>query len=165
MSGTSDLIGTGPTWRETIRFPKATLLVPNISFEFVPIPRPHPSAMTYAHPWYSNCAQVFKNCNITNNIAPMPTQNPWAWVGMGMGTQCRALTPTNSYRSPTLLGLGLSLGLLYWRESKDVDWISTVSRAVHVLLGYSFSYACICTSTLCLIFTSLHQCWGRVEAP
>ena len=21
----------------------------------------------------------------------MPTQNPWAWVGMGMGTQCRAL--------------------------------------------------------------------------
>jgi hypothetical protein len=37
---------------------------------------------THAHPW-------------NNNIAPMPTQNPWAWVGMGkgmgMGTQCRAL--------------------------------------------------------------------------
>ena len=26
-----------------------------------------------------------------HNIAPMPTQNPWAWVGMGMGTQCWAL--------------------------------------------------------------------------
>jgi hypothetical protein len=22
---------------------------------------------------------------MNNNIAPMPTQNPWAWVGMGMG--------------------------------------------------------------------------------
>jgi hypothetical protein len=32
---------------------------------------------------------------MNNNIAPMPTQNPWAWVGMGMGmgmgTQCWAL--------------------------------------------------------------------------
>ena len=28
---------------------------------------------------------------MNNNIAPMPTQNPWTWVGMGMGTQCRAL--------------------------------------------------------------------------
>ena len=32
---------------------------------------------------------------MNNNIAPMPTQNPWVWVGMGMsmgmGTQCRAL--------------------------------------------------------------------------
>jgi len=28
---------------------------------------------------------------MNNNITPMPTQNPWAWVGMGMGTQCRAL--------------------------------------------------------------------------
>ena len=26
----------------------------------------------------------------------MPTQNPWAWVGMDMGTQCRALLPTLS---------------------------------------------------------------------
>jgi hypothetical protein len=26
---------------------------------------------------------------MNNNIAPMPTQNPWAWVGMG--TQRRAL--------------------------------------------------------------------------
>jgi hypothetical protein len=33
---------------------------------------------------------------MNNNIAPMPTQNPWAWVGMGMGmgTQCRALVYT-----------------------------------------------------------------------
>ena len=65
-----------------------SLVEPNISFEFVPIPRPHPSSATYAHPCYSNCAHVFKNCNISNNIAPMPTQTPWAWVGMG--TQCRA---------------------------------------------------------------------------
>jgi hypothetical protein len=32
---------------------------------------------------------------MNNNIAPMPTQNPWVWVGMGMGmgmgTRCRAL--------------------------------------------------------------------------
>ena len=21
----------------------------------------------------------------------MPTQNPWAWVGIGMGTQCRVI--------------------------------------------------------------------------
>jgi hypothetical protein len=46
---------------------------------------------------------------INNNIAPMPTQNPWAWMGMdghghgwtwmgmgmGMGTQCRA--PVHKY--------------------------------------------------------------------
>ena len=32
----------------------------------------------------------------------MPTQNPWAWVGMGMGTQCRALmsTPQNGQPNP-----------------------------------------------------------------
>jgi hypothetical protein len=29
---------------------------------------------------------------MNNNTAPMPTQNPWAWVGMG--TQCRALPGT-----------------------------------------------------------------------
>ena len=28
---------------------------------------------------------------IRNNIEPMPTQNPRAWVGLGMGTRCRAL--------------------------------------------------------------------------
>jgi hypothetical protein len=32
---------------------------------------------------------------MNNNIAPMPTQNPWLWVGMGMGMgmgiQCRAM--------------------------------------------------------------------------
>ena len=31
---------------------------------------------------------------MNNNVAPMPTQNPWAWVGMGMGTQCRAMLAT-----------------------------------------------------------------------
>jgi hypothetical protein len=42
---------------------------------------------THAHP----CPPM------NNNIEPMPTQNPWAWVGSGMGvrienyTQCRAL--------------------------------------------------------------------------
>ena len=48
---------------------------PTFSFKFVPIPRPYPSTLTYAHPcppivWYvpthahpcySNCAHVFKN--------------------------------------------------------------------------------------------------------
>ena len=41
-------------------------------------------SITCAHSCYSNCAHVFKICNITNNItntiAPMPTQNPWAWA-------------------------------------------------------------------------------------
>jgi hypothetical protein len=37
--------------------------------------------------WQNRCPPT------NNNIAPMPTQNPWAWVGMGMGTQCRALMP------------------------------------------------------------------------
>ena len=41
-------------------------------------------SMTCAHPCYSYCAHVFKNYNIikniTNNTAPMPTQNPWAWA-------------------------------------------------------------------------------------
>jgi hypothetical protein len=38
---------------------------------------------------------------MNNNIAPMPTQNPWVWVwvgmgmGMGMGTQCKALHDTH----------------------------------------------------------------------
>jgi hypothetical protein len=32
---------------------------------------------------------------MNNNIEPMPTQNLWAWVGLGMGTQCRALVGTN----------------------------------------------------------------------
>ena len=26
----------------------------------------------------------------------MPTQNPWAWVGIGMGTQCRVLEPSHN---------------------------------------------------------------------
>ena len=34
--------------------------------------------LTHAHPCYSNCAHVFKDSNFTNNIAPIPTQNPWA---------------------------------------------------------------------------------------
>ena len=42
---------------------------------------------------------------MNNNIAPMPTQNPWGMggddmgigmgVGVGVGTQCRALLPTH----------------------------------------------------------------------
>ena len=39
---------------------------------------------THAHTCYWNCTHVLKNYNITNfitnNIAPMPTQNPRAWV-------------------------------------------------------------------------------------
>jgi hypothetical protein len=35
---------------------------PTFSFEFVPIPRPYPSTATYAHPCYSKCVHVFKDC-------------------------------------------------------------------------------------------------------
>ena len=62
--------------------------MPNISFEFVPIPKPHPSAATCAHlcpPMLFKLRPCIKKYDITNNIAPMPTQNPWAWVW-----QCRA---------------------------------------------------------------------------
>jgi hypothetical protein len=51
--------------------------------------------LNHAHPW----TIISHPCPLmNNNIAPMPTQNPWAWVGMGMsmgmGTQCRALLHT-----------------------------------------------------------------------
>ena len=75
------------------------ILEPNISFEFVPILRPHPSAATYAHPCPPMLFKLrLKKYNIINNIVPMPTQNPWAWVGIGMGmdTQCRALLHTRA---------------------------------------------------------------------
>ena len=64
----------------------ASSLEPNISFEFVPIPTPQPSIVTHPHP----CPPMNKN------ITPMPTQNPWAWVDMGMGTQCRAMLFTHA---------------------------------------------------------------------
>ena len=99
----------------------ACTLEPNISFEFVPIPRPHPSAATYAHPQHDMCPPMpthaiqiapmySKNVTLSiishpcppmnNNISPMPTQNPWAWVGMDIGAQCRAMmyTPKVSTR-------------------------------------------------------------------
>jgi hypothetical protein len=47
----------------------------------------------HAHPWII----ISRPCPpMNNNIAPMPTQNPWIWVGMGMdtGTQCRTLLHT-----------------------------------------------------------------------
>jgi hypothetical protein len=51
----------------------------------------HPRSLTpiwsWMQGWQNRCPPM------NNNIAPMPTQNPWAWVGMGMGTQCRALMP------------------------------------------------------------------------
>jgi len=33
---------------------------------------------------------------MNDNIAPMSTQNPWMGMGMGMGTQCRALLHTRA---------------------------------------------------------------------
>ena len=32
-----------------------------------------------------------------NNIAPMPTQNPWAWALMGVGAQCWSMVITNNF--------------------------------------------------------------------
>jgi hypothetical protein len=55
---------------------------------------------THAHPW----TIILHPCPLmNNNIAPMPTQNPWVWVGMGMGmgTQCRALPHTHRQLKPT----------------------------------------------------------------
>ena len=54
-------------------------LEPNISFELVPRPKPHPSAATYAHPcppMLFKLRPYIQNYNTTNNLAPMPTQNP-----------------------------------------------------------------------------------------
>ena len=69
----------------------------------------------HVHPCYSNYAHVFKNCNITKNIAPMPTQNPWAWgawvwaPNVGLWCTLRATSHTrlracDHYTSSTLIG-------------------------------------------------------------
>ena len=51
----------------------------------------HLRSLTPIWSWMQGCTKLLPTQN--NNIAPMPTQNPWVWVGMGMGmgTQCRAL--------------------------------------------------------------------------
>ena len=47
---------------------------------------------------------------MNNNIAPMPTQNPWARVGMGMDTQCKVLLPCDfNHKLRTYLNLVFSL--------------------------------------------------------
>ena len=52
-------------------------------------------------------------------VNPLPTQNPWAWVGMGMGTQCRALVKLHEektlcdYGKPSVFILHLRTRLLY----------------------------------------------------
>jgi hypothetical protein len=51
---------------------------------------------------------------MNNNVAPMPTQNPCTWVGMGMGmgTRCRALLlikgSTPHLTSGALVFIGIS---------------------------------------------------------
>ena len=56
----------------------------------------HPRILTPIWSWMHGCRDAQNRCPpMPNNIALMPTQNPWIWVGMGMGmgmsTQCRAL--------------------------------------------------------------------------
>ena len=70
---------------------------PNIFVKFIPIPKPHPSAATYAHPcppiaWhvpthahpcYSNCAHVFKIVILPITPHPCPPKSHghgWAWA-------------------------------------------------------------------------------------
>jgi hypothetical protein len=55
----------------------------------------HPRSLTPIWSWMHGCTKPMPThahpCPLmNNNIAPMPTQNPWVWVGMGMGTRCRA---------------------------------------------------------------------------
>ena len=73
---------------------------------------------THAHPCphiHDLCPPISQPCPpMNNNIAPMPTQNPWAWalmgVGVGVGAQCRSLV---SWLSGSTLHLPLhNLGLL-----------------------------------------------------
>ena len=60
---------------------------------------PASKILTLIWSWMQRCRDAQNQCPpMYNNIAPMPTQNPWVWVGMGMGmgTQCRALTHTHT---------------------------------------------------------------------
>jgi hypothetical protein len=52
----------------------------------------HPRSLTPMRSWMHK-TNAHPCPPMNNNVAPMPTQNPWAWVGMGMGmgTRCRAL--------------------------------------------------------------------------
>jgi hypothetical protein len=61
----------------------------------------HPRSLTSIWSWMHGCTKPMPThahpCPLmNNNIAPMPTQNPWVWVSMGMGmsNQCRALRRT-----------------------------------------------------------------------
>ena len=69
-----------------------------------------------------------------NNIAPMPTHRPWAWVGMGVDTQCRALLEATShtrlrardqYAPSTLIGAkgGAGPSLLHARLEGPMDYV------------------------------------------
>ena len=57
---------------------------------------------------------------MNNNIAPMPTQNPWVWVGMDMGmgmdTQCRALFPSDSLIEQVTEALDFFIGKMHRAE-------------------------------------------------
>ena len=61
---------------------------------------------------------------MNNNIAPMPTQNRWAWVGMGIGTQCRALKQI--YDDEALLQIRVKIRpplILLWLLNSHLCWL------------------------------------------
>ena len=66
---------------------------------------------------------------MNNNIAPMPTQNPWVWVGMGMGmgmgTQCRALLHTMLRDQRTICECKMdvkSTWIFIWHRLDHASW-------------------------------------------
>ena len=64
---------------------------PNIFLQVAPIPRPCPSAATYAHPCYSNCAHVFKKC-VMCIYPPTPS------LGLGWRRHTQGWTHLNGWR-------------------------------------------------------------------
>ena len=81
---------------------------------------------TDAHPW----TIISHPCPpMNNNIAPMPPQNPWVGVGMGMsmGTQCRALLYTQAQVESSNLQFS-GLWYLRWQASSKVQTMESLSN-------------------------------------
>ena len=73
---------------------------------------------------------------MNNNIAPMPTQHPWVWVGMGMGTQCRAMESMHPEAIKDQSG-GFSTEMIHAKERPNkFGWLG---HAVNLDLWHEFS--------------------------
>ena len=148
-------------------------LEPNIFFEYVPIPRPHPSAATYvrpcppiawhvpihAHPCHSNCTHVFKNCNIinniTNNIAPMPTQKPMGMGGHGHGYG-PLLSSNDRTKGDGLLNLcGVGSSRIMWSENRPCEGTVAyfISRKTGATLPHYTKYDIWCLIIFSVVTT------------